>query len=58
MIIAAFGTGSIYAEKTIFELPKILINGGKRGFLVEIDPRELRRVIPIVAVNVAITEGQ
>jgi Cys-tRNA(Pro) deacylase len=28
----------VYAERTIFELPKIYINGGKRGFLVSIDP--------------------
>ena len=27
----------IYAEKSIFTLGKIFINGGKRGFLVEID---------------------
>ena len=31
----------IYAEKTIFELPWILINGGKRGFLVKIAPNDL-----------------
>ena len=29
----------IFAEKTIFDLSKIYINGGKRGFLVEIDPQ-------------------
>ena len=28
----------IYVERTILALPKILINGGRRGFLVEIDP--------------------
>ena len=31
----------IYAEKTIFDLPMIYINGGKRGFLVGIDPSAL-----------------
>ncbi len=28
----------IYVERTILALPKILINGGRRGFLIEIDP--------------------
>ena len=35
----------IYAEKTIFELKKIYINGGKRGFLVEIKPTILKEVL-------------
>jgi len=34
----------IYVESTIFELHRILINGGKRGFLVEIDPSVLRLI--------------
>src|SRR3569832_881687 len=29
----------VYLEATIAELPKIYINGGKRGFLVGLDPR-------------------
>ena len=29
----------VYAESTIFGLPRILINGGRRGYLLEIDPR-------------------
>ena len=44
---------AIYAEKTIFELDRILINGGKRGFLVEIDPSVLR-LIDAKEVEVAI----
>jgi Cys-tRNA(Pro) deacylase len=51
-----FGTRStlpVYAEKTILELPSILINGGKRGFLVEIDPAVLRQTLPLVEVEVA-----
>ena len=31
----------IYAQATIFDLPRILINGGKRGFLVGIEPSVL-----------------
>lgn len=40
-----FGTRTkmpVYAERTIFGLERIWINGGKRGFLVEIDPEALR----------------
>lgn len=40
-----FGTRTImqiYIERSIFDLDKIFINGGKRGFLVEIDPADLR----------------
>jgi len=44
----------IYVERTIPELPRIYINGGARGFLVEIDPRELVRVLAPTAVDVAI----
>lgn len=53
-----FGTRSklpVYVEKTIFDLPAILINGGKRGFLVEIDPRILRDILPMTEVEVAIS---
>ncbi len=43
----------IYAEKTIFELEKIYINGGKRGFLVEIQPKVLREILEIEEVQVS-----
>jgi Cys-tRNA(Pro) deacylase len=52
-----FGTHAVlpvYVEKTIFDLPLILINGGKRGFLVEINPSMLREVLPVTEVEVAI----
>lgn len=35
----------VYVERTIFELPLIYINGGKRGFLVEIAPGVIREVL-------------
>jgi len=35
---------SVYVERSIFGLEKIFINGGKRGFLVEIDPAVLRSI--------------
>lgn len=44
----------VYVEKTIFELPKIYLNGGKRGFLVALDPRVLREALPVEEVEVAI----
>jgi len=43
----------IYLERTIAELPRIYINGGARGFLVELDPRELVRVLAPTLVDVA-----
>jgi len=53
-----FGTRTVlpvYAEATIFALPKIYINGGKRGFLVGIDPQDLRRAIAVTDVTVAVS---
>jgi Cys-tRNA(Pro) deacylase len=44
----------VYAERTIFELPKIYINGGKRGFLVSIEPQVLKGVLGAKEVEVAI----
>lgn len=52
-----FGTRTampVYVEKTIFDLDWIYINGGKRGFLIEIDPAILKSVLKIEAVEVAI----
>jgi Cys-tRNA(Pro) deacylase len=43
-----------YVEKTILDLPLIYINGGRRGFLVGIDPRELVRVLAPSVVEVAL----
>lgn len=44
----------VYVERTIFDLPKIYINGGKRGFLVSIDPQILKTALPVHEVAVAI----
>ena len=52
-----FGTKTkmpVYAERSIFELDRIYINGGKRGFLVEIDPIILRGTLETVEVEVGI----
>ena len=44
----------IYLEETIRELPTLFINGGKRGFLVEMTPAELERVLKPTPVRVGI----
>jgi len=43
----------IYVERSITELPRIFINGGARGFLVELAPADLLRVLTPVPVDVA-----
>lgn len=43
----------IYMQATIAELPRIYINGGARGFLVEIDPREAVRLLEPTLVDAA-----
>jgi Cys-tRNA(Pro) deacylase len=47
-------TMPIYLQRTILELPRMYINGGARGFLVEIDPRDAERVLAPVLVDVAL----
>jgi Cys-tRNA(Pro) deacylase len=44
----------IFVEATILELERIWINGGGRGFLVAIDPKELVRVVKATPVTVAL----
>jgi Cys-tRNA(Pro) deacylase len=53
-----FGTRKampVYVEKTILDLPKIYINGGRRGYLVGIAPGELVRTLGAKAVEVALS---
>jgi Cys-tRNA(Pro) deacylase len=52
-----FGTKKnlpVYMEESILALPKIYLNGGKRGFLVGIEPAEAVRLLQPVLVKVAI----
>lgn len=52
-----FGTRKampVYVEKTILALERIYINGGSRGFLVEIAPSDLERVLRPVPVEAAL----
>lgn len=54
-----FGTRKrmpVYVERSILELPSIYINGGSRGFLVQIYPAALTTVLGAVPVEVAILE--
>ena len=55
-----FGTKKempVYAEKTIFDLPKIYINGGRRGFLIGIAPLEIERVLKVTRVEAGLADG-
>jgi len=42
-----------YVERSILELTRIYINGGRRGYLLGIDPQALVRVLRAVPVDVA-----
>lgn len=44
----------VYVEQTIFDLPQIYINAGRRGMLVRIDPKDMNRALRITPVQVAI----
>ena len=55
--ISPFGTKELLmvcVESSIMMLDKIFINGGKQGFMVEIDPRDLEKAFQIKKVNVAV----
>ncbi|MEN6474657.1 MAG: aminoacyl-tRNA deacylase [Syntrophaceae bacterium] len=47
----------VHAQATIFELERIFINGGKRGFMVEIDPAALDQVFVVTRVHAAVSQG-
>jgi Cys-tRNA(Pro) deacylase len=54
-----FGTRKampVYVEETILQLPKILINGGRRGYLVGLDPEVCVRLLNAKPVNCALAE--
>ena len=55
-----FGTRKpmpVYVERSILALPQIYINGGRRGFLVSIAPREIVRTLAPQLVEVALEES-
>ena len=55
-----FGTRKslpVFVERTIVDLPRVYINGGSRGFLVELSPADLVRVLEPTLVDVALEPG-
>ena len=55
--ISPFGTRAklpVYVEKSIMDLEKICINGGKHGLMIEINPKDLLQSLAIKPVEVAI----
>ena len=54
-----FGTRKtmpVYIEESILGIPRILINGGRRGYLVEIDPAVCSRLLNAKAVQCALLD--
>ena len=54
-----FGTRKrlpVYAERSVLDLPRIWINGGRRGYLVGMEPRVLTDLLQAVAVDCALEE--
>ncbi|MDH4325224.1 MAG: Cys-tRNA(Pro) deacylase [Betaproteobacteria bacterium] len=54
-----FGTKkrmAVYLERSILDLPKVYVNGGRRGFLVGIAPAELVRTLAPQLVDVALED--
>lgn len=46
----------VYAESSILELPRLFINGGKRGYLIGMSSTDLKRILDPSAVQVAIDD--
>ena len=49
-------TMPVFIEETILALPRICINGGRRGYLVGIDPQVCVRLLGAQPVNCALAE--
>lgn len=53
-----FGTRKampVYVERSVLELDRIYLNGGRRGFLVRLDPRLAAAALGATPVDVAVT---
>ena len=46
----------VYVEETVLALPRILINGGRRGYLVGLDPQVCVQVLGAKTVQCALAE--
>lgn len=56
--VSPFGTRAklpVYVEAAILSGARVYINGGKRGFMVEMSPADLRNVLTFTEVNVAVS---
>ncbi|KWR87495.1 Cys-tRNA(Pro) deacylase [Cupriavidus sp. IDO] len=54
-----FGTRKrmpVYVESSVLELERIYINGGRRGYLISIDPKALPALVEAKAVQCALPE--
>ncbi len=54
-----FGTRKsmpVFVERSILDLPRILLNGGRRGYLVSIEPSALVSALSATAVDCALSE--
>lgn len=54
-----FGTRKampIYLQRTVLDLPRIYINGGRRGYLLGMASRDLARVLAPILVDAALEE--
>jgi prolyl-tRNA editing enzyme YbaK/EbsC (Cys-tRNA(Pro) deacylase) len=46
----------VYVESTILELPRIVLNGGRRGYLIGIDPQVCVGLLGAKPVQCALAE--
>lgn len=46
----------IYLERSVLDLPRIYINGGRRGYLLGMAPADLQRVLAPILVEVSLEE--
>ncbi len=46
----------VYVERSILALPRILVNGGRRGYLLELEPATVARLLNAQSVDCALAE--
>lgn len=46
----------VYHEQSILDLPRMLVNGGRRGYLIELDPATCMRLLAARPVQCALSE--
>ncbi len=47
----------VYVERSVLDLEKIYINGGRRGYLIGIAPGILAGILPVTVVDCALTDA-